>query len=212
MNSELLDIYDDEDKSIGTASRQEAHARGYWHHTFHCWLARDTSTGRRLLFQQRQDTKDTFPGCYDITAAGHLTAGEDVSQAARELKEELGIHVPFTSLTPLMTVRSESKGTAQGTSLWDREVSSVFGLLSNQPLEAYRLQQKEVAGLYEADLEQALALFEGRIPFLEANGISSGPNPEQNRRLITPDQFVPHKAGYITSICRALMELPPVQN
>ncbi|AET58856.1 Nudix hydrolase [Paenibacillus terrae HPL-003] len=208
MTSELLDIYDDEDKPLGTASRQDAHAKGYWHHTFHCWLARDTSTGRRLLFQQRQDTKDTFPGYYDITAAGHLTAGEDVSQAARELEEELGIHVPFTSLTPLMTVRHESKGTAQGTSFWDREVSSVFGLLSSQPLEAYRLQQEEVAGLYEADLEQALALFEGRIPFLEANGISSGPNPGQHRRLITSDQFVPHKAGYITSICRALMKLP----
>lgn len=208
MTSELLDIYDDEDKPLGTASRQAAHAKGYWHHTFHCWLARDTSIGRRLLFQQRQDTKDTFPGYYDITAAGHLTAGEDVSQAARELEEELGIHVPFTSLTPLMTVRYESKGTAQSTSFWDREISSVFGLLSNQPLEAYRLQQEEVAGLYEADLEQALALFEGRIPFLEAIGISSGPNPEQHRSLITSDQFVPHKAGYIISICRALMELP----
>lgn len=61
MTSELLDIYDDEDNPLGTASRQDAHAKGYWHHTFHCWLARDTSTGRRLLFQQRQDTKDTFP-------------------------------------------------------------------------------------------------------------------------------------------------------
>ncbi|KYG93817.1 NUDIX domain-containing protein [Paenibacillus jamilae] len=208
MTSELLDIYDDEDNPLGTASRQDAHAKGYWHHTFHCWLARDTSIGRRLLFQQRQDTKDTFPGCYDITAAGHLTAGEDMSQAARELEEELGIHVPFASLTPLMTVRYESKGTAQGTSFWDREVSSVFGLLSNQPLEAYHLQQEEVAGLYEADLNQALALFEGHIPFIEAHGITSGPNPEKTRRLITSDQFVPHKAGYITSICRALMELP----
>lgn len=36
-----------------------------------------------------------------------------MSQAARELEEELGIHVPFTSLTPLMTVRYESKGTAR---------------------------------------------------------------------------------------------------
>lgn len=61
MNSELLDIYDDEDNPLGTASRRDAHAKGYWHHTFHCWLARDTSTYRRLLFQQRQDTKDTFP-------------------------------------------------------------------------------------------------------------------------------------------------------
>lgn len=55
----------------------------------------------------------------------------------------------------------------------------MFGLLSNQPLEAYHLQQEEVAGLYEADLDQALALFEGHIPFIEAHGITSGPNPEK---------------------------------
>lgn len=84
----------------------------------------------------------------------------------------------------------------------------MFGLLSNQPLEAYHLQQEEVAGLYEADLDQALVLFEGYIPFIEAQGITSGTEPRKTRRLITSDQFVPHKAGYITSICRALMELP----
>lgn len=207
MNTEFFDIYDDEDRLIGTASRLETHTIGYWHHTFHCWLTRDSAQGRMLLFQQRQNTKDTFPGYYDITAAGHLTAGENMSHAARELEEELGVCVSFSSLTPLLTVRYESSGMAQGVPFIDREVSSVFGLLCNQPLEEYRLQLDEVAGLYEADLEEALALFEGRISSLEASGILAGPGGDRHPRVITADQFVPHQANYMTDVCLALMKL-----
>ena len=45
-----------------------------------------------LLLQKRSENKDAFPGCYDISSAGHLPAGQDyLSSALRELEEELGI-------------------------------------------------------------------------------------------------------------------------
>ena len=36
--------------------------------------------------------KDSFPGCYDISSAGHISAGDEpLETALRELEEELGI-------------------------------------------------------------------------------------------------------------------------
>lgn len=84
MTPERFDIYDDQQNWIGTSLRSEVHAKGYWHRSFHCWIVRDEGEQRRVLFQRRRDIKDTFPGCYDITAAGHLTAGEQLQDASRE--------------------------------------------------------------------------------------------------------------------------------
>ena len=39
MADELLDIYDDDFKHIGTMSRKEVHRLGYWHYTFHLFGA-----------------------------------------------------------------------------------------------------------------------------------------------------------------------------
>jgi isopentenyldiphosphate isomerase len=48
-----------------------------------------------LFVQKRSATKDSFPGCYDSSASGHLNSGEDYDAcAARELEEELGLILP----------------------------------------------------------------------------------------------------------------------
>ncbi len=91
-SEERFDIYDEAEQHIGTASRSEVHAKGYWHRSFHCWLARRENSRQLVMFQLRHAHKDTFPSCFDITAAGHLEAGETMRDAAREIEEELGIH------------------------------------------------------------------------------------------------------------------------
>lgn len=69
MADELFDIYDEQLRPLGTATRAETHAKGYWHRSFHCWLTRREGNRRFVRFQLRQAGKDTNPGCYDITAA-----------------------------------------------------------------------------------------------------------------------------------------------
>lgn len=45
-----------------------------------------------VLMQRRAETKIAFPGCWDISAAGHVAAGETVEETAlREVHEELGV-------------------------------------------------------------------------------------------------------------------------
>ena len=90
---EILDIVDDNGIPTGkTVERKTAHREGIQHRTAHLWIARKKGGNIELLLQKRCMEKDSFPGCYDISSAGHIPAGMDyVPSALRELREELGV-------------------------------------------------------------------------------------------------------------------------
>ncbi|QOS76666.1 NUDIX domain-containing protein [Paenibacillus sp. JNUCC31] len=226
MTPERFDIYDDQQNWIGTELRSVVHAKGFWHRSFHCWIVRDEGEQRWVLFQRRREIKDTFPGCYDITAAGHLTAGEQLHEASRELEEELGVQTPFETLTYLMTAKQQLQGEVRGVPFIDREFSSVYGLCLNQPLEAYTLQASEVDSLFEVPLDDLLALFRGETDVIHAAGVkaaqSVGPdhvhhvhqttdNPVPlsiQQRPIRASEFVPHGTAYYMDVLEALYHVP----
>ena len=92
---EWLDVVDELGIPTGErVERKEAHRKGIRHRTAHVWLMRDRGKGAEVLLQKRSRTKDSHPGCYDISSAGHIPAGvEWIPSAIRELKEELGLDV-----------------------------------------------------------------------------------------------------------------------
>ncbi|WP_145050329.1 NUDIX domain-containing protein [Paenibacillus xylanexedens] len=235
MTPERFDFYDNQQNWLGTAPRTEVHAKGYWHRSFHCWIVRDEGAQRMVLFQRRRDIKDTFPLYYDITAAGHLTAGEQLHEASRELEEELGVQAAFETLTYLLTAKQELQGEVRGVPFIDREFSSVYGLCLYQSLEDYILQPSEVHGLYEVALDDLLALFRGEREVIEANGIrmeidllasSTTQSTEEYTELGASDdepstissvretvtvhahEFVPHGEEYYISVLEALYDVP----
>ncbi|KIL37526.1 hypothetical protein SD71_02545 [Cohnella kolymensis] len=206
---ELFDIYDERGNWLGTADRNKVHEQGLWHHTIHCWLARPGRNGEaRILFQKRSDDKDTNPGSLDITAAGHLSAGETPEAAVRELEEELGIRVSFDELVPFGIIREEASGQAGGKRYIDREVSHVFCCVTSLGLEDFRLQEEEVAGLYEADADELIALMEGRISSLNAAGVEIHDGRLSRSELaVTVRSFVSRDYGYYMAVCRFLRDL-----
>lgn len=213
---ERFDIYDEDMRPIGTATRSETHAKGYWHRCFHCWLMRREGDRRYVWFQLRQLIKDTNPDCYDITVAGHLSTGETIQDAVRELEEEIGVTANFAELIPLGQVREDASGVVKGKPFIDREVSSVFALVSEVPMTKLRLQPEEVAGVYEADIEELLALFEGQRTELLVHGVELADTAESaepvdqlrpSQRSIRADQFVPRDNTYYTDVMRKLLVL-----
>jgi 8-oxo-dGTP pyrophosphatase MutT (NUDIX family) len=61
----------------------------------HVWIWRRTTDGKiEILLQERSPEHKSYPGYFDISAAGHIDLGETPLDAAiREAKEEIGIDV-----------------------------------------------------------------------------------------------------------------------
>ena len=87
---ELVDIVDDDDQVVATVTRAQMRAQRLQHRAVSIAVL---STDGRLLVHRRADTKDVWPGMWDMAAGGVVAAGEDYEDAARrELAEELGVH------------------------------------------------------------------------------------------------------------------------
>ncbi|MBI2596380.1 NUDIX domain-containing protein [Candidatus Daviesbacteria bacterium] len=92
MPDELLDILDAKGNKTGRVkSRNLAHSDGSWHATVHIWMYNKKG---EVLLQKRADNLYVYPGLWDISCAGHISAGQTPDGAAiRELSEELGIKI-----------------------------------------------------------------------------------------------------------------------
>ena len=86
----MLDVFDDMGRFLCVKPRDEVHQAGDWHRVFHCQIATIRNGVPSLVLQRRSDQKAAFPGLLDLSAAGHLSAGESPTDGVRELAEELG--------------------------------------------------------------------------------------------------------------------------
>jgi len=85
----LLQYFDQSDKPVGKASLQEIYDKGLWHRVV---IIAVYDPAGNILLQRRGAKVATNPNRWDISAAGHVDAGENYYEAAkRELGEELGI-------------------------------------------------------------------------------------------------------------------------
>ncbi len=86
---EIFDVVDDRDEVVGQATRAEVHAGKLKHRAVHLFVLNRRG---EVFLQKRSRLKDTAPGRWDSSAAGHLDAGEAYATCAeRELGEELGV-------------------------------------------------------------------------------------------------------------------------
>lgn len=93
---EYLDVVDENNRVIGTKSRQEIHEKALRHRSVHIFIF---NTRGGLYLQKRSLHKDQYPDHWDSSAAGHTDPGETPLEAAqRELMEELGLEVKLTEV------------------------------------------------------------------------------------------------------------------
>lgn len=155
---EYLDIVDRNGIPTGRiVEREKAHAEGVMHRTSHVWLLRNHDNHIEILLQKRCDSKESFPGCYDISSAGHIPAGVDFAPSAvRELKEELGIEVTENELVFCGDRTIIWDDEFYGKPFHDRQYSRVFALWCDLEEPEFNLQEEEVSSVLWMELDKAI--------------------------------------------------------
>ena len=157
---ELLDIVDERGNPTGkTVDRETAHREGIRHRTSHVWLLRRRDGRIQVLLQKRSDEKDSFPGYYDISSAGHIPAGDGyVESALRELQEELGVIARPEDLIFCGQRSFSFHQVFHGRDFQDCQVSNVYALWLDRDAADFRLQESEVSAVRWFDFDRCVAL------------------------------------------------------
>lgn len=160
LNGKSLELFDilREDGSVSGIVRERgvAHLDGSLHPTSHIWIVRrNQKSGWDLLLQKRSLMKDSNPGCYDISSAGHVAAGDAYLPAAlRELEEELGIRAEEKDLRLAGMRKAYFEDVFYGKPFRDYEISAVY--IYDRPVDEENLilQESEVEAVKWMDFKE----------------------------------------------------------
>ena len=144
---ERIDLVDENGIPSGeTVLRSIAHAKGLRHRTAHVWVYRRHNERAEVLLQKRAENKDSYPGCWDTSSAGHIRAGDEPADSAlREMEEELGIRAEKKDLCLIGTYHLHYEEVFHDALFKDNEV--VFLYLcdgSRIDIDELILQEEEV--------------------------------------------------------------------
>ena len=133
------------------ASRDECHEKGLYHKAVVVFII--SLDGNKVLLQQRSANKKLWPNLWDITAGGHVLAGEFGYQAViRETKEEIWIDIKKEDLEFIGCTTSE-------TIKWDiinRHFNEYFIVHKDVNIDNIKLQTEEVQDIKWYDKEDLI--------------------------------------------------------
>ena len=164
---EFFDVVDDlGNPTGGTGDRERAHAEGIPHRTAHVWIVRRKNDKVQILLQKRCENKDSFPGCYDISSAGHIPAGVGyIDSAIRELKEELGVDIRPEALVYCGVKNIVFDSVFHDKEFHDKQISKVFMLWLDLEEDEFTIQQEEIEEVKWMDFQECkIAVRDNTIP------------------------------------------------
>jgi isopentenyl-diphosphate Delta-isomerase len=138
---ELIDVLNTAGAPTGQKKpKSEVHRDGDWHRAVHVWIV---GSDGRVLLQRRSVRKENNPGLWDVSAAGHISAGEGaVESAIREVEEELGLRLDPSELRHVTTL-TDSSVLNDGRYI-DNEFHEIFVVYRDVDLGELTLQETEV--------------------------------------------------------------------
>lgn len=141
VSREILDVVDSDDRVLVQASRGMVHRNALRHRSAHILVFNPAG---ELYVQRRAEWKETDPGLWDTSAAGHLAAGETYLDAAqRELTEELGV----TPVAPLARLFKLEATAATGEEFVEVFAATVAAPVVPDPVEIAEGRWCEVPAL-----------------------------------------------------------------
>ena len=196
----MINVVDKERNIIGVKSRELVHLDGDWHETFQCWFIEQDENSFYIYVQKRSANKKDFPLMYDITAAGHLLAGETVEDGVREIKEELGIEVSIDELTFLQAIPNS----ITLPNFIDNEISLVYLYEVKEPL-TFSFIDQEVEAIMRLKLNDFEKLVCGEVKEVFCQKYEDGKFSREHK-AVSVNQFVPHEANYFKQVVNKIKE------
>lgn len=197
MNSdEMLLIYDENLNVLGSELRSKIHKEGLLHQVVHCWIISELESEKWIYFQQRSYEKKDFPGLYDISAAGHLSIGEDPDIAVkRETHEEIGINIEEEDLKFIGTF----KETMHLDNFYNNEICEVYFYFTENPKF---ILGPEVEKMVKIPLVEFKNLILNDSKKIEALSLDS-----KYKFTINKDEFCSHEKEYLEFVIKSLENL-----
>lgn len=145
---EMIDVLDENGVKTGrVATREQVHREGLWHR---CIVVAILNDKNEILLQQRSHNKEKNADMWDISVAGHISAGQDsLSAAAREINEEvsvnLGRYIDISDFRYMFCHRGEQE---YENGIIERQFYDFFILRQpNLHLEDIKMQESEVQAI-----------------------------------------------------------------
>ncbi|KAF5957230.1 hypothetical protein HYC85_004455 [Camellia sinensis] len=135
---ELFDVLTKTGQKTGNRKpRGDVHRDGDYHRAVHVWIYSEST--QELLLQRRADCKDSFAGLWDISSAGHISAGDSSLVTASVLNDGKFINNEFNDVYLVTT-------------------------LAPIPMEAFTLQVSEVSAVKYIPFEEYKSLLAKEDP------------------------------------------------
>lgn len=144
MDDEMIDVCTPEGLLTGRRkSKSAVHRDGDWHISVHIWIL---TPENQLLLQRRADDKENYPGLWDVSVAGHISAGETALEAGvREAAEEIGIDLGNDRFDSVARIAEEV--VLRDGRYRDNEIHEIFLVRRAIDSAALVLQAEEVAAV-----------------------------------------------------------------
>ncbi len=160
---EFIDIYDKNEKFLGFSEKQKAHQNGYWHKTVSAVIYNKKS--KKVYFQLKNPKHNNVhkEELLELTASGHLTAGETLKDVVREVKEETGLEVDYEDMNFIY------KNICDKTEDYViREFQYYYSLNMSINLKDFKNYDKsEVNGFVEVNINDVIKLLENKYKMIK---------------------------------------------
>lgn len=150
-------------------TRREAYAEGNWIGTFNLWIVTNNPEPA-IIYQQRSPNSKWAPCKLDVTAGGHLQAGERLTDGLREVEEELGKFYDPNKLISLgrkLYVGFNNDGTSHN------NIIDIYMVEDNLSLDSYKLEANEVYAICVCPIKELLKVHRNADYGFTAEGVTA---------------------------------------
>ena len=143
----------DGDYADRVETREKCHEEGLWHKAVVLIIL--STDNKKVLLQQRSANKKLWPNKWDITAGGHVLAGEYGYQAIiRETEEELGLKIEKNDMEFIGATTSE---TTKG-NIINKHFNEYYIVHKDIDIKDIKLQEEEVQDIKWFDKEEVIRM------------------------------------------------------